>query len=803
MDSAAIDVVADPSSLSAAPPRCAARAPLTGPVMRRAKHDLRVAIQRSAAFAAALSCLLGWINLPSQWGNFPGSRIAFALTAFTLVTGWAVRRAVVAPLEQRPLRVLGLLTMGTLAIQPVVLSPAADVTAYSPMSHPLTVGAIVCAISWRPRVAVLTSALAAVSTYLIRTQQVSDSQAAWEGVLTAVVCLAAAAVVILLDKASSQVGRAAGELWELQASAAAGRQREHQRGLLDALVHDAVLGALLLAGRGQDPESAARLAEEAITVLESEGSSGTESAQDWAGRVARTASRLGLTLDLDVRGHIGDARLADALVTGTNEALVNIARHSGQSRARVTARFTPRLLRVTITDDGRGFDPGARGVGRAGIETSIRAPLGTVGGEATISSKPGAGTDVSLRVRPRPIQVKPARWRYADFAPMVLLAFVAIACHGAIAVEYLNQTRVPWVSTLGPLVIAALLAWVWWTPPRPGSWLGACWLSVVVAAVLTANVVNPQIPDWRLWYVGAYDGIVITVAFRFSGLAAMATALGIPTVMAMTVLATGSVLDPMVIANSSTQLIVSAILGTLLRRGLGQAALTLNRVARRSFDLRVEETARAAREEEVRARIDQLGEACLPMLHRLADRVPLTPADRDACLCIEAGIRDHLVARPLIDHRLVPAVQEARARGIRVEMAVDARIPVADVVPFRELVVDVLPLVPPCALVRATWQGPLPGSPAAEPATSWRVLARLVIVMADDVLTGEFAAMCERRVGPNVMIEADDDLVIVELLDPETGQGPVPAVVGRPAQVVVSERAKAVEEAVGSLCPSF
>lgn len=765
MDSSNVDLLAD-AVPCASPPDGAARRPLSPEsAMRRAQRHLRTALYRAAALAAAIGCLLGLINLPAQWSNFPGPRIALVLLAFAVVAGWAIERAIVAPLDRRALQIFGSLAVVALIVQPWWLGPTTTVPDYSPLTHLLVIGAITSAISFGQRIGVLAGVIAAVSTYLSRAQQIHTSQPMWEAILIAVTCLAAVGVVILLGTVSRAVGSAAGELWELQATAVAGRQRELERGRLDALVHDAVLGALLVAGRGQDRDAAARLAEEAVAVLESEGPSGSGSARDWAGRIGHTAARLGLSLDLDARGRIGDPLLADALMTATNEALVNVARHSGQSSARVTARFTPRLLTVTVADRGRGFDPEARGVGRAGIATSIDARLRAFGGNATIVTGPGEGTEVTLRVRPQPLHVEPARWSHGDFAPMVALAFIAIACHGAIAVDYLDKTHLAWVTTLAPLAIASILAWTWWTPPRRASWLAACVVSVTLAAALMANVINPQIADWRLWFVGAFDGIVAVVAFRFSGWAAIGTALAIPTAMAITVFAVGADLNPLAVTTASTQLLVCAILGALLRRGLGQAAATLHRVARRSYDLRVEETARAAREEEVRARIDQLGEACLPMLHRLADGVPLPPADQAECLRIEAAIRDHLVARPLVNQRLAAAVKTARARNVRVELAVDSRVSLARAQPLRDLVCDVLPLVPRGALVRVTWQGPVPGMAQPEPVDTTPLLATLVVLVLDDDLVRDVAQSCAALARTDLRVDADEDVVIVELHD--------------------------------------
>lgn len=81
------------------------------------------------------------------------------------------------------------------------------------------------------------------------------------------------------------------------------------------------------------------------------------------------------------------------------EALHNVERHAQPEEATVTVRFAPEEVHVTVTDDGPGFDLDAvtrtqRGLGLLGMRE--RAKL--AGGELAVSSAPGAGTSVRIRV---------------------------------------------------------------------------------------------------------------------------------------------------------------------------------------------------------------------------------------------------------------------------------------------------------------------------------------------------------------------------------------------------------------------
>ncbi len=83
------------------------------------------------------------------------------------------------------------------------------------------------------------------------------------------------------------------------------------------------------------------------------------------------------------------------------ECLNNVVKHSQAHSATVGLRWTADTLRLTISDDGRGFqtpDPtllAAAGFGLGNIAQRAR----TLGGTATFDSEPGRGTRVIVEVR--------------------------------------------------------------------------------------------------------------------------------------------------------------------------------------------------------------------------------------------------------------------------------------------------------------------------------------------------------------------------------------------------------------------
>lgn len=90
----------------------------------------------------------------------------------------------------------------------------------------------------------------------------------------------------------------------------------------------------------------------------------------------------------------GAARLAVLRIM--QEALTNAAKYARATEVLVIVEITSDALTVTVRDNGAGFDPSstAPGVGMA----SMRERAAALGGTLTVESKPGAGTDVCVRL---------------------------------------------------------------------------------------------------------------------------------------------------------------------------------------------------------------------------------------------------------------------------------------------------------------------------------------------------------------------------------------------------------------------
>jgi signal transduction histidine kinase len=116
---------------------------------------------------------------------------------------------------------------------------------------------------------------------------------------------------------------------------------------------------------------------------------------------ADLTERYGVPVDVDLDGLDDDTRLRPELETVVyrvvQEALTNVARHAEASRAAVELAVDGEVARVTVADDGVGFDVDdttLRSLGLAGMRERASLADGVLG----ISSTRGEGTTVTLEV---------------------------------------------------------------------------------------------------------------------------------------------------------------------------------------------------------------------------------------------------------------------------------------------------------------------------------------------------------------------------------------------------------------------
>lgn len=111
--------------------------------------------------------------------------------------------------------------------------------------------------------------------------------------------------------------------------------------------------------------------------------------------VARWSQGAEIPAEFHVRGEREAPLEAEqALFRVAQEALANVAKHSGAGRAEVDLTYTTDSLTLRIADDGRGFDPPQGAGGGFGLE-SMRERLIRLGGHVDVESALGKGTRVT------------------------------------------------------------------------------------------------------------------------------------------------------------------------------------------------------------------------------------------------------------------------------------------------------------------------------------------------------------------------------------------------------------------------
>ncbi|RAJ65669.1 signal transduction histidine kinase [Streptomyces sp. Amel2xB2] len=216
-------------------------------------------------------------------------------------------------------------------------------------------------------------------------------------------CLLARLGFVLLR----QSGRRVDELRERRSALALAeavslaRHRKEREYL--ALLHDTAASTFLLVtvqGTDMDPEQVAEYARRDLAVLT--GTAGGATDQDSPVDLTaslRTVVGAGGRLSVDVHADevpLVPASVALAFVRAVREALVNVERHAGVGTATLSVRGEGDRVVVVVADSGVGFQPEQVARSRRGIRGSVVERMAAVGGGATVTSRPGAGTGVRM-----------------------------------------------------------------------------------------------------------------------------------------------------------------------------------------------------------------------------------------------------------------------------------------------------------------------------------------------------------------------------------------------------------------------
>jgi signal transduction histidine kinase len=122
--------------------------------------------------------------------------------------------------------------------------------------------------------------------------------------------------------------------------------------------------------------------------------------QAFCGVQLEYASRSSADFEVTVEGRVRPIHplIRDEVYRIGREALVNAFRHARAGRIQMELEYGPQRLRMLVRDDGHGMDPEVLDAGRDGHWglTGMKERAQRIGGELTLASRVGAGTEVEL-----------------------------------------------------------------------------------------------------------------------------------------------------------------------------------------------------------------------------------------------------------------------------------------------------------------------------------------------------------------------------------------------------------------------
>lgn len=183
------------------------------------------------------------------------------------------------------------------------------------------------------------------------------------------------------------------------------RIRSEERSDMAAHLHDSVLQTLALIQRSDDPKKMVTLARSQERELRNwlYGPDRPAGASSLAAALEEAADRVEQAHNVPVEVVVvNDVPLAsnalEAMVRAAAEAMNNAARHSGAGRVSVYAEAVNGSVDVYVSDQGDGFDVDVVPPDRHGVRESIIGRMARHGGQASIVSEAGEGTEVHLEM---------------------------------------------------------------------------------------------------------------------------------------------------------------------------------------------------------------------------------------------------------------------------------------------------------------------------------------------------------------------------------------------------------------------
>ena len=387
--------------------------------------------------------------------------------------------------------------------------------------------------------------------------------------------------------------------------------------------------------------------------------------------------------------------VARALVDAAAEALRNSLTHAaGPDRGPIMRTAALRSdadgVTITVSDDGRGFDPERAPISRHGVSGSIIARMRDAQGQARIDSSPGAGTTVTLSWNPRTTttaesptgpcartdpeagqtQAAVPTTRAPAVTPPLSLAssmeartprIIVVCIFVLYALVTLLEMRVDSYRRLAPVIagllaigLAALALLKRWPAHR----MPARAAALVAAAAGGANVLvlfqidSAGWPGYTSWCIGAGTTLCCGLIARERPRQAWAGLILIIVVIGVWTLSTGQ-FSTLLIWYLTARISIDITARTAASEAAG-AEIAAQRRAHRESEALMRQAMTS-----VRRRVE-------PLLTAIAEGAPITAGMRTSARMLEAELRDERRAPFFTGTRVITAARVARARGIDV-----------------------------------------------------------------------------------------------------------------------------------------
>jgi len=469
---------------------------------------------------------------------------------------------------------------------------------------------------------------------------------------------------------------------------------ETERTRTDALLHDSVLASLLAAAGGEAPRRITGMARAALDIIS--GADDHPVLKDLGisfGRALAEAEKDLAPLRKDARidlSAVNDVQLpsdvAEAIVAATVQALSNSVTHAGPAARRVVVG-TPLDgggIRISISDDGSGFDLSEVARERLGVRVSILERVRLTGASAQIRSSRGRGTTVLLEWRPAGtartgkrrssaprISLVPRRQLSRVLAALIGMAILTAVSEAAL----FSRAPGPLVAAvLGLTILPALLRGARTGTMRPRTAWAMATAGLLLCCTATIGL-DPGTVDcvsmyWytcgvlagavMVWMTGNRAAPIVVVAFQFAQLTLWAG----PTGAIRLGLAGETVL---------------VIAGLMMLRAIRRISASADVSAGRQRELTIRQAELDAFHLERQDRLRHASADAAPMLnHIVAQNGQLDSNARSECRVLEQALRDEIRGRGLLNRAVRTVVSTHRRRGAYVQVLDDGGLDTID-----------------------------------------------------------------------------------------------------------------------------